>query len=268
MGSRTMSKITLLRPLAVAGLCLMSSACIGSIARAGLLPRPTRSDAPQPRPGLWASPDAGCNVDLTGEPGLGPSLRANGTVVRAHVIGPPGDPASTSYVIAGGDPRILQMPCCAHRQKGAAVFYIGLRPTKVDDQADLTRPTSDRALRRADAAAQELDADTKKTPPPEDSAFPRGWIWHKGDDFASPAARTPRAPPPRASEAGPPSTRAPCSGSGIPRTSSDAGEVRIQLISQVRLAVAGEGLFSARGRAAACADEATLIGRSPSVSSP
>lgn len=186
MGSRTMNKIiALLRPLAVAGLCLMSSACIAVGSREPVFSSTDAGDAPQPRPGLWASPDAGCNVDLAAPVGTWPSC-ANGTVVRAHVIGPPGDPGSLmSYVIAGGDPRVLQMPWPHTGKKGAPSFsYVGLRPTKFDDQGRFTQANIWIVLcGEQTPPPKSLDADVKKTPPPDDFKPLDGLDWRKGDDF-------------------------------------------------------------------------------------
>ena len=50
--------LSMLRALAVVGLCLMSAAGIAVGSREPLFTSVDGADAPKPRPGLWASPDA------------------------------------------------------------------------------------------------------------------------------------------------------------------------------------------------------------------
>jgi hypothetical protein len=175
----------MLKVLAVVGLCLMSSACIAVGSRQPMFSSADVGNAPQPRPGLWASPDADCSVDLSSPVGTWPSC-ANGTVVRAHVIGPPGDPGSLmNFVVVGGDPGVLQMPWPHTGKKGAPSFsYVGLRPTKVDDQGRFTQAKIWIVLcGEQTPPPMALDADVEKIPAPENFKPLDGLEWHKGDKF-------------------------------------------------------------------------------------
>jgi hypothetical protein len=174
----------MLRILAVTGLCLMSSACIAVGSQQPLFSTVDVGNAPQPRPGLWASPDPDCNFDPSA-PATGWPACANGTVVRAHVIGPPADPASlVNYVISSGDPRVLQMPWPRSDKKAAPKFsYIGLRPTKFDEQGRFTEAKAWIVLcGEQTPPPKDLESD-KKTPPPDNFKPLDGLDWHKGDDF-------------------------------------------------------------------------------------
>lgn len=175
----------MLRPLAIIGLCLMSSACIAVGSRTPLFSSADAGEAAQPRPGLWASPDPDCNFDPTTPVDGWPSC-ANGTVVRAHVMGPPHDPASLmDYVVAGGEPRVLQMPWPRSDKKGAPKYaYIGLKPTKFDGQGRFTEAKVWIALcGEQTPPPRDLEAQQKKTAPPDDFKPLDGLDWHKGDDF-------------------------------------------------------------------------------------
>jgi hypothetical protein len=186
---RNIPGTTMLRPLAIAGLCLMSTACIAVGSREPIFSSADAGNAPQPRPGLWASPDPDCNFDPTAPVDGWPSC-ANGTVVRAHVLGPPHDPSSMmDYVVTAGDPRILQMPWPRSDKtgdkKGAPKFsYIGLKPTKFDTDGRFTEAKVWITLCGEQVPPpRDMDAEQKKAAPPEGFKPLDGLDWHKGDDF-------------------------------------------------------------------------------------
>lgn len=175
----------MLRLLAVIGLCLMSSACIAVGSRTPLFSSADVGKAPQPRPGLWASPDPDCSFDPAAPVDGWPSC-ANGTVVRAHVLGPPHDAGHLlDYVVVGGDPQILQMPWPHSGKKGAPGYaYVWLRPTKFDDQGRFTEAKAWMVLcGEQTPPPRDLSAPQKKAAPPDDFKPIDGLDWHKGDDF-------------------------------------------------------------------------------------
>ena len=175
----------MLRTIAVTGLCLMSSACIAVGSREPIFSSADAGDGPQPRPGLWASPDPDCAFDPSAPVDGWPSC-ANGTVVRAHVIGPPNDPSHLmTYVLTSGDPRIVQMPWPAAGKKDAPKFsYVGVKPTKFDEDGRIVEARMWIVLCGEQAPPpKSLDGGAKKTTPPDDFKPLDGLDWHKGDDF-------------------------------------------------------------------------------------
>lgn len=174
----------MLRTAAIAGLCLMSSACIAVGSRQPVFTSADAGTAPQPRPGLWASPDPDCVFDPSAPVDGWPAC-ANGTVVRAHVLGPPGDPGHLmSYLLVDGDPRILQMPWPNSRKKNAPAYsYVGLKPTKFDDQGRFTEAQVFIVLCGEQAPPPKQLDSAEKSPPPENFKPLDGLDWRKGDDF-------------------------------------------------------------------------------------
>lgn len=174
----------MLRALAVVGLCLMSTACIAVGSREPLFTSADGAGAPQPRPGLWASPDADCSFDPNAPATDWPEC-ANGTVVRAHVLGPPGDPASLmGYLVANGDPLILQTPWPRSKAKNPPSYaYTWMQPTKTDEQGRFTEAKLWFVLCGEQAPPpRNLETD-HKTAPPEDFKPAGDLDWRKGDDF-------------------------------------------------------------------------------------
>lgn len=174
----------MLRALAVVGLCLMSTACIAVGSREPLFSSADGAGAPQPRPGLWASPDADCSFNPEQPASDWPEC-ANGTVVRAHVLGPPGDPGSLmGFVIANGDPLILQTPWPRSHAKNPPKYgYTWLQPTKTDADGRFTEARLWFVLCGEQAPPpRNLETD-RKTAPPDDFKPAEGLDWHKGDEF-------------------------------------------------------------------------------------
>jgi hypothetical protein len=174
----------MLRALAVAALCLMTSACIAVGSREPLFSSADTGKAPQPRPGLWASPDAGCSFDPDQPASDWPEC-ANATVVRAHVLGAPGDPSRLmDFVIADGDPLILQTPWPHSRDKDPPKYaYTWLQPTRTDEQGRFTEARVWFVLCGEQAPPARNLETAGKTAPPEDFKPLEGLDWHKGDDF-------------------------------------------------------------------------------------
>lgn len=175
----------MLRALVAAALCLMSSACIAVGSRQALFTSADEGQAAAPRPGLWVSPDADCKFDPAAPAADWPDC-ANATVVRAHVIGPPNDPAHLmGYVLTGTDPRILQMPwpAAGRKKDGPAYSYVGIKPTRMDDQGRFVEAQVWIVLcGEQTPPGRNLETD-RKTKPPEDFKPFEGLDWHKGDNF-------------------------------------------------------------------------------------
>jgi hypothetical protein len=186
MGSRrTQIEVPyMLRALAIAGLCLTSSACIAVGSRDPLFASADGAGAPQPRTGLWASPDEGCNFNPEQPASSWPGC-ANGTVVRAHVLGPPGDPGSLmDYVIANGDPLILQTPWPRSHAKAPPKYgYTWLQPTRTDEQGRFTEAKLWFVLCGEQAPPPRNMETDRKTAPPDNFKPAEGLDWHQGDDF-------------------------------------------------------------------------------------
>jgi hypothetical protein len=163
----------------------MSSACIAVGSREPLFFSADVGNAAAPRTGLWVSPDADCRFDPSAPASEWPDC-ANATVVRAHVLGPPNDPAHLmDYVLTGTDPRILQMPWpMSDRKKGAPSYsYVGVKPTRTDDQGRFVEAQVWIVLcGEQTPPGRNLETD-RKTAPPEDFKPFKGMDWRKGDDF-------------------------------------------------------------------------------------
>ena len=105
----------------------------------------TKADAkgaPIFRPGVWAAPDPGCDVDLK-TPLDGWPKCAHGDVMGSD--GPILPDPSMKPVLAAGDPIVVQIALPAELTKagkglpgaGASVFYSALKPVESDDRGQV-----------------------------------------------------------------------------------------------------------------------------------
>ncbi len=89
------------------------------------------------KPGLWLSDDTKCRVRESQPVQTWPKC-ASWTVVRAGQLLEFKPPAwtSTDFVLASGEPRVLQAPVTA--ESGAAFMYAGLEPLRTDPEGRIT----------------------------------------------------------------------------------------------------------------------------------
>jgi hypothetical protein len=134
------------RALALAGLALATAllgACNMVVTKDPVFSKADAAGAPVLRPGVWdgdAKPD--CQVDETKPLSQWPSCASGFVVMDDHRVGNFDDQGgkhawtTTDYVLAAGEPRILQL----YFHEGtdpmmpSAYFYAAYRPTRFDDQ--------------------------------------------------------------------------------------------------------------------------------------
>lgn len=124
----------------VAGLAL--SGCSMVTSDRPLFGAADSTGAPVLRPGVWAMPgEANCTFDPKAPSATWPKC-ANPTVVSATTFsngGAPGEgPQTLAYLLAGGDPPVLQVAAPVGEKDGPAIIYAGLRPTAFDDRKQVT----------------------------------------------------------------------------------------------------------------------------------
>ncbi|MDB5431059.1 MAG: hypothetical protein JWP35_2175 [Caulobacter sp.] len=135
----------MLRMLAIvaAGLALQACTIVGS--DKPLFSAADTVGAPALRPGLWAMPESDCKGFDPARPASQWPECANKIIVRPGTVG--GDEKQDdgsikkrelSYVLAGGNPRILQLAAPADRKADDPAFlYVGVRPLKTDNKGRL-----------------------------------------------------------------------------------------------------------------------------------
>jgi hypothetical protein len=102
--------------------------------------------APVLRPGVWnGAPDPSCKFDETAPLANWPSCANGGIVGEAEIRGRPdmnGASAGTPYLLAAGDPRIMQLHglelAPGSGLSFTSYFYAGLKPTRTDSQGRIT----------------------------------------------------------------------------------------------------------------------------------
>jgi len=88
--------------------------------------------APQFRPGVWAERKDGCEVDTSRPVDEWPEC-AGGAVITPTAIEEKDDkPTSTNYLLAGGDPQVMQLAVELDPKKPAIFMYAGVRPLERD----------------------------------------------------------------------------------------------------------------------------------------
>ena len=128
-------------------LAIVAAALLGGCTNMVMSERPlfTQADAkgaPVFRPGVWASPEPGCGVDLKG-PLSGWPKCAHGDVMGSNGLSDPNIPLKS--MVAVGDPFIVQIVIPAELAKaakdlpggGASVLYAAIKPTRTDDKGQV-----------------------------------------------------------------------------------------------------------------------------------
>jgi hypothetical protein len=131
--------------LAAAMACLGLQACAVVGAERPLFTAADAAGAPALRPGLWAMPEADCQGFDPARPADTWPECANMIIVRPGTVG--GDEhekdgsikkRELAYVLAAGDPRILQLAAPDDRKPDEpAYLFVGVHPGKTDAQGRL-----------------------------------------------------------------------------------------------------------------------------------
>jgi hypothetical protein len=130
------------RALALAVLVLLG-ACNMVVTRDPVFSKADAAGAPALRPGVWnGDPKDDCKVDESKPLSEWPSCASGFVVMDEHRLGNFNDQGgkhvwtTTDYVLAAGEPRVLQVYFTAGTDPmmPAAYFYAAYRPTKFDDQ--------------------------------------------------------------------------------------------------------------------------------------
>jgi hypothetical protein len=92
--------------------------------------------APQLRPGVWATRKADCAFD-SAKPAKDWPECASATIVSADSVGGLDD-KRMGYVMAGGDPRVMQLAFTPDDDKPTIYLFAGVRPLKSDAEGRIT----------------------------------------------------------------------------------------------------------------------------------
>lgn len=139
-----------------------------------------KAGAPVLRAGLWAMPDANCAYDEKA-PALTWPKCANFTVVTDKTLsgGERSDgaagPQVLGYLLAKGDPPVIQVAAPAEEKSGPRFVYAGLRPTAFDEAKRVTAARIWLALCSKPPSAKDK---TLKAPP---ATLPPGLTKRPGD---------------------------------------------------------------------------------------
>jgi hypothetical protein len=139
-----------------------------------------RAGAPVLKPGLWAMPNGGCEYDEKAAAGAWPKC-ANATAVTAKTIsgGERDEKGNTkqalAYVLAKGDPPVVQVAAPPEEVDGPRFIYAGLRPTAFDHERRVTAARIWLAL----CSKPLSPSDRALKPPP--ATLPPGLIKRPGD---------------------------------------------------------------------------------------
>jgi hypothetical protein len=117
---------------------LLLGGCNMVYAEAPIFTQADAAGAPQLRPGLWAKRTADCTFDPAKPIADWPEC-ADPSVVTAERVGDPEDPAKlVPYVLAAGDPRVMQLEVRPDTDKPLVWLFAGLKPLKTDAQGRIT----------------------------------------------------------------------------------------------------------------------------------
>lgn len=98
--------------------------------------------APQFRPGVWAQRAPGCDFDPARPIAEWPEC-ADGTILTAtHITEPGKEKDATEYVLAGGDPQVMQLKVELEPGKPVIYFYAGVRVDRTDAQGRIVEAAS------------------------------------------------------------------------------------------------------------------------------
>jgi hypothetical protein len=177
--------------LVVAGFFLLAlGGCAMVTSDQALFTEADRAGAPELRQGLWAMPDADCAYDEKGPAATWPKC-ANFTMVTAKTLsgGERSDggagPQTLGYLLAKGDPPVMQLAAPPSEPKGPRFVYAGLRPTAFDDRKRVT------AARIWLALCSKPPGSKDKTLKPPPATLPPGLTKRPGDPSCIAAAAEP-----------------------------------------------------------------------------
>jgi hypothetical protein len=145
------------RTLILIAAALMLGGCNLVVSQTPVFQAADASGAPPFKPGLWASPDPGCDFKESAPFDAWPKC-ANGSEIRPDAIMATVDPSAVTatsdnkaasgpkkiamqYVLAAGDPRVMQVdlhiPEAGLGQLGF-FYFVAVKPTRFDDDGRIT----------------------------------------------------------------------------------------------------------------------------------
>lgn len=129
----------------VAGLAMAASlsACNLVITTEPTYTAADAAGAPPVKDGLWATVEKGCEVDLKKPATEWPEC-ANWIVVKDGAmtgVGDDGEPFKVPFVLAAGDPRVMQIEMQEKADGPRLYIYLGVKPLKTDAQGRITEYT-------------------------------------------------------------------------------------------------------------------------------
>lgn len=129
-----------LKGLAAAALSLGLSACNLVVTTEPTFAPSDAAGAPVLREGLWANIEGECDVDLSKPADSWPEC-ADSIVVRDSAMtgkGKDGKPFTIPFVLAAGDPRVMQIDIDDPDTKAKLYIYLGVKPRSHDDKGRIT----------------------------------------------------------------------------------------------------------------------------------
>lgn len=90
--------------------------------------------APQLKPGVWLSRDPACEVDTTKPVAEWPACADPSIITADSIAGKGGPESAMPYILAGGDPQVLQMKIQMDPEKPALFMFAGLQVLRSDAQ--------------------------------------------------------------------------------------------------------------------------------------
>jgi hypothetical protein len=180
----------LARPAVAIFLTLMLGGCAVVTSDRPLFSAAERAGAPVLKPGLWAMPNADCRYDEQAQAATWPECANPSVVTAATIAGGERDASGRTsqvlaYVLARGDPPVVQVAAPPSEPKGPKFVYAGLRPTAFDGDRRVTAARIWLAL----CARPPRAKDATLTPPPE--TLPPGLVKRPGDPSCVAAAADP-----------------------------------------------------------------------------
>ncbi len=130
-------RLPFLKAIIVGWVALALAGCNAVYSETPLFSPSDAAGSPPLRPGLWASDDPKCHFNETRAVQRWPKcaswiLVRPGQVLELNAGVTPPTWKSTDYVLAAGEPRVLQTP--SETQSGVAFMYFGLRPLRLDTE--------------------------------------------------------------------------------------------------------------------------------------
>lgn len=182
------------RFLLLAAASLLLGGCNLVVAELPIFTEADASGAPQLKPGVWLSRDPACPVD-TSKPMSDWPACADPSVISADTIGGrAGDDRAMPYVLAGGDPQVLQMKIQMDPEKPALYMFAGLQVLRTDAQGRIVEARTWGVQCGPPPPAPAADPDAGPPVAEEDEDVP-------ADEAAAEEAAAEAAPEPELSEA-------------------------------------------------------------------